>query len=151
MKPTVREALYRYCETYIQDRYARIERQIQSLQQALISETKSSAGDKHETGRAMIQLEREKLGNQLAEVELLQQRFKKVPLEGASDQVALGSLVFTSQYHYYIGISAGKVSVEDQTFFAIAPNTPMGKLLMGKSQGACINFNGSEFCITAIG
>ncbi len=33
---------------------------------ALFSETKSSAGDKHETGRAMLQLEMEKTSQQLA-------------------------------------------------------------------------------------
>ena len=37
-----------------------------SNQKALQSETKSSAGDKHETGRAMLQLEMEKAGQQLS-------------------------------------------------------------------------------------
>ena len=41
-----------------------VEQIISSNQKALQSETKSSAGDKHETGRAMLQLEIEKASQQ---------------------------------------------------------------------------------------
>lgn len=60
---------YNFCVLFVNERLARIQGQIKELETALTSETKSSAGDKHETGRAMIQLEREKLGQQLAELE----------------------------------------------------------------------------------
>ncbi|MDX1363633.1 3-oxoacyl-ACP synthase [Arenibacter latericius] len=150
MNITPKEQLYSSCKTYIEERLLRIQGGITSLEEALTSETKSSAGDKHETGRAMIQLEREKLGKQLAEVQLLQERFKKVPLQRKSNQVILGSVVYTSKHHYYIGISAGKILVDGEIYYAIAPDTPMGKILMGKSIGEKIFFNGSEFKIKEI-
>ncbi|GGW24618.1 3-oxoacyl-ACP synthase [Arenibacter certesii] len=145
-----KEELYKSCKTYIDERLSRIQGRIASLQEALTSESKSSAGDKHETGRAMIQLEREKLGKQLAEVQLLQERFKKVPLQNKSDQVIQGSVVYTTKHHYYIGISAGEIIVAEERFYAIAPDTPMGKILMGKSIGEKISFNGTEFKIKKI-
>ncbi|MCM4167752.1 Transcription elongation factor GreA [Arenibacter antarcticus] len=146
-----KEQLHRSCGNFIEERLSRIQKNIASLQEALASESKSSAGDKHETGRAMIQLEREKLGNQLAEVQLLQERFNKVPMHRNSNFVGLGSLVYTSKHHYYIGISAGEIKVNGESFYAIAPDTPVGKLLMGKTVGEEVVFNGSEFRITEIG
>ena len=63
--------LYNKCLAFTQDRLNTINKTIQELQESLTSETKSSAGDKHETGRAMLQLEREKAGQQLAEIKKL--------------------------------------------------------------------------------
>ena len=58
----IKEKLFFHCENYLQKRKDLLEQRKNELQLALTSETKSSAGDKHETGRAMIQIEREKLG-----------------------------------------------------------------------------------------
>jgi transcription elongation GreA/GreB family factor len=146
-----KEQLHKSCGNFIEERLSRIQSGIASLQEALTSESKSSAGDKHETGRAMIQLEREKLGNQLAEVQLLQERFNKVPLHRNADYVGLGSVVYTSKHYYYLGISAGEIKVNGDSFYAIAPDTPIGKLLMGKTIGEIIVFNGTEFKIREIG
>lgn len=99
----------------------------------------------------MIQLEREKLGNQLAEAQLLQERFKKIPVHQGSGTVMLGSVVYTSDHQYYMAISAGKLTVDGKSFYAIAPDTPIGKLLMGKTVGETIIFNGNEFCIRKVG
>lgn len=145
-----REVLYHFCERFIEDWYARIQTNIDSLQEALNSETKSSAGDKHETGRAMIQLEREKLGKQLAEVHLLQDLFKKIPPKNNLSHVGLGSVVYTDQQNYYLGISAGELKVDGVSFYAIAPNTPVGKLLIGKVVGDIVVFNSKEILIKRI-
>src|SRR5690606_14769445 len=146
----LKNILYNFCETFIGNRSARILNNIASLQQDLLSETKSSAGDKHETGRAIIQLEREKLGDQLAEVQLLQERVKKVPLITAPDRVRSGSVVYTTGHNYYLGVSAGEIQVDGVIFYAIAPDTPIGKLLLGKSVGEMVVFNTNEFRIREI-
>ena len=44
-----------------------IKKKTASIEQALQSETKNTAGDKHETSRAMLQLEREQSGQKIAE------------------------------------------------------------------------------------
>ena len=145
-----REALYRFCEKFIESRYARINSNIDSLQEALTAETKSSAGDKHETGRAMIQLEREKLGHQLAEIQLLQELFKKIPIKTGSSKVGLGSVVYTDMQNYYMGVSAGELKIDGVSYFTIAPNTPIGKLLLGKVVGDVVVFNTRKIIILKI-
>mgnify|MGYP003667724235 FL=1 len=150
MDESVKQQLYGFCKSFIENRLVRINSSIDSLQEALTSETKSSAGDKHETGRAMIQLEREKLGNQLAEAQLLQELFKKITLQSSSSQVGLGSLVLTDQQNYYMGISAGELKIDGVSYFAIAPNTPIGKLLLGKVVDDVVVFNSRKIIIQQI-
>lgn len=124
--------------------------QISELEQALTSETKSSAGDKHETGRAMIQLEREKLGHQLSELEKTQQLLLKVPTGRNTQIVGLGSLVKTDTCCYYIAISAGGFNHEGIPVYSISAATPIGQLIMGKSIGFAFHFNGNNATIRSI-
>lgn len=143
-------ASYDYCGQYVADRLARIQAQIRELESALSSETKSSAGDKHETGRAMIQLEREKLGQQLAELEKIQHLFSKIPKNNSSLSVRLGSLVVTDSLIYYISISAGEFKSKSKSVYCISASTPIGKLIFSKVVGDSFSFNSKVIRILSI-
>ncbi|WP_300026645.1 3-oxoacyl-ACP synthase [uncultured Maribacter sp.] len=142
---------YDFCVNFVDNRLTRIQNQIKELELALASETKSSAGDKHETGRAMIQLEREKLGQQLAELEKTQQLLSKVPKDRNAPTVGLGSLVVTDAFIYYIAISAGEFKSKPKSVYCISAATPIGKLVFGKKVGDVFSFNGKELIIVIIG
>jgi len=137
----VKKAVYSFCEEYIQLRLNRIQSEIEKIKEALQSEVKSTAGDKHETGRAMLQLEREKLGAQLGEAEKMKAILNKVPMGIKDQKIALGSLVETNMANYYISISAGRFKTDGIDVFCISPSTPIGKLLIGKSVNDSIKFN----------
>jgi len=70
---TLKENLYQQCVLTVENRFKTIQEIISSHQKSLNSETKSSAGDKHETGRAMLQLEMEKAGQQLASIQQMKE------------------------------------------------------------------------------
>jgi len=146
----IKEELYNHCEQFVKDRLTRIQDRIANIQESLTSETKSTAGDKHETGRAMLQLEREKTGVQLAQVQNLQEVLAKIDIHSSSEIIRLGSIVVTSTGNYYLGISVGKIIIDNSVYFAIATNTPIGKLLLGKTIGDHFSFNGNEIIITNI-
>lgn len=139
-----KKELLSFCDVWVQERLDRIETQIKDIKEALNSETKSTAGDKHETGRAMLQLEREKMGVQLAEAQKLQAILAKINVNHSNDRVSLGSWVKTSQHTYFISISIGKIKVSNMDCFAIAANTPIGKLLLGKKVDDTFVFQGKE-------
>jgi len=141
---TIKQQLHTYCKQYVQERLATIEEIISSCKNDLNSETKSSAGDKHETGRAMIQLEMEKAGQQLATVQQMQTILSKINPEISSELVCLGSLVRLELGTYYIGIAAGQIALNDQMYFGISTHSPIGKLLLGKKQGDVIQFQGKK-------
>ena len=146
----IKKQLLDTCTEYVDQRLQKLRSQIKSLEESLNSETKSSAGDKHETGRAMVQLEREKSGRQLFEAEKLEKLISKVSIENHSEVIKLGSLVITSQVNYFIAISVGKVEVKNVSYYAIAPDTPIGKLLLGKKVDDEVIFNRSCFRISKI-
>ena len=146
----IKEILYDFCQSFIEARLNRINDNIRAVQESLISETKSSAGDKHETGRAMLQLEREKLGQQLAEAESVIQVLAKVPIDKSSTTIRAGSLVKTTTGFYFLAISAGACKVKDDTIYCISPKTPMGRLLFAKAIGDTFTFNGTEIIILEV-
>ncbi len=145
-----KQTLYDFCQSFIEGRIGRIQNNILDVQQSLASETKSSAGDKHETGRAMLQLEREKLGQQLSEAEKTKQILSKVRLEKKSKTVGLGSMVKTSKADYFLAISAGQFEDKDTDLFCISADTPIGRLLLGKSAGDSLVFNNNAMEILSV-
>jgi len=149
-KMNTKENLYNQCLEFINNRLKTIEKTINEIQESLITETKSSAGDKHETGRAMLQLEREKSGNQLAEIKKTKEIFSKIDIKKSSKAIGLGNVVYTTKANYFIAISAGELKIKNEKFYAISPNTPIGKLLIGKTVLEDIKFREDVFKIKTI-
>lgn len=146
----IKKQLYNQSEIILNKRLEVIQQTISDIQKALQSETKSSAGDKHEIGRAMLQLEREKAGNQLAELQKQIEILHKINLELSSDKVALGSIVKTTESNYFIGVSVGEIKSDIDSFYGISAATPIGRLLMSKEVGDVIQFRAQQFSITEI-
>jgi transcription elongation GreA/GreB family factor len=133
--------LHSHCLSLVQQRIANIEEEIKKIQVSANSETKSSAGDKYETGRAMAQLEIERGLGQLVEAKGLKvtlQQIEKIKITGV---VLRGALVTTSQNIFYIAISLGLVEFDSKKYFVVSPESPIGKLLIGKRVGDVITWN----------
>lgn len=140
----LKETLYQLCVDHVQQRSATIENTIQSHRKALTSETKSSAGDKHETGRAMLQLEMEKAGQQLTSIQQMREILAKIDPSKESSIVSLGTIVTTNLGNYFLSISAGQLQTDQEVFFAISASSPIGKLLLGKKVGDELVWNGRK-------
>lgn len=146
----LKQHLYNQCQNKLNERLEVIKHKIVDIENALQSETKSSAGDKHETGRAMLQLEREKAGQQLAELQKQTELLHKIDNSQSHTKVALGSVVKTTGANYFISISVGDIHVNNESYFAISAATPIGQLLLSKQAGNTIAFREQRFTITTI-
>ncbi|MBO9702188.1 MAG: 3-oxoacyl-ACP synthase [Sporocytophaga sp.] len=147
---SVKVKLYELCTAFVEQRIASSQKAIEHAQLAANEETKSSAGDKYETGRAMMQLEIEKQSVQLGEAMKLKQVLSQINPEKSTDIIQSGSLITTDQGNFYISISAGKLEVEGSIYFAVSPVSPIGALLMGKKSGDSVQLNGKTFTIRKI-
>ena len=107
-------------------------------------DAKSSAGDKHETGVAMAQLEQEKLRHQIHEFQKMQDIVQKINPSNTNSKINLGSLVETDKGWFYISVGLGSLTFKEQVIFAINPEAPFGKALIEKEKGDSIHFNGVE-------
>jgi len=148
---SIKQALHQRCLTIAEERIVALQHIITETQLAANNETKSSSGDKHETGRAMAQLETEKLTAQLSELRNIKQSLTQINPAITGNKVVLGSLVYTNKGNFYISASIGKVVIENQTFFAISSASPMGKLLFTKKENESFSLNGIEYTILRVG
>lgn len=145
-----KEELLQFCWDQVNIRSQRLKQASDTLQESLDSETKNSTGDKHETGRAMVQLEQEKLAQQLQELNRTKAVLQKIDIGKKSDKVRLGSLVATSLAHYFIAISAGVFKQDGNLIYCISSGSPIAQLLLGKEVGDTFVFNGTSHSVLEV-
>lgn len=146
----IKEKLLNQCKSFVNKRLQTIENTISSNKKGLQSETKSSAGDKHETGRAMLQLEMEKAGMQLAGIRQMQEVLAKIDILKNTKIAHLGSIIETNNGLYFLSISAGKLVANDREFYAVSASSPIGKILLGKKEKDEFYFNGKKNTIILV-
>lgn len=146
----IKEELYKQCLEFLENKIKVLQSNISDLEAGLLSETKSSAGDKHETGRAMLQLEREKLGQQLIEIEKQQQVLNRINPKLRHQKITLGSVVKTTQLNYFISISIGIIHFKNESYYAISSSTPIAKLILSKVKGDSVTFRENTFDILSV-
>lgn len=118
---------------------------ILNLQEAKNNDTKSSAGDKYETGRAMIQMELDKAEFQLSNANHLKSDLISINTEYKHEKIGKGSLVSSNWGVYLIAVAFGKTSIQDQEIMVISYASPIGQLLSGKTIGDKVVFNNRSY------
>lgn len=147
---SIKSSLLQFCQTYIRARRVKVEHVIKSIEESLLEEGKSTAGDKHHTGRAMLQIDRENAGKQLMEIERLEDVIGQIRLDGNFTTARLGSLVQTNTSTYFLSISAGITTLNEKTYICISTLSPIAQLLLGKVAGDSFSFRGNQQTILKI-
>ncbi len=145
-----RKELINACREYLQKRVLVVRKAMDGLKEDLENESKSSAGDKFETGREMINIEWNKLSIQLNEYERLGQILNRIEEYKSNGNVVLGSIVLTDNAKYFISIPAGEIKSGTEKFYAVGIKSPIAQVLLGKKVGEKISFHGQEFEIKEI-
>ena len=120
--------------------HQKISEKIQKLEQLIAetrasnNDTKSSMGDKYETSREMLQQEINNLQIQLNEHLKSQQILKNIN-PNPHKVVTLGSLVETEKGMFFIAISLGELSFNQEKMFVISAESPLAKAMNGKKTG----------------
>lgn len=148
--PDLKEQLYQLCGEYLKSREAEIKGAIADAQEAANNETKSSAGDKYETGREVMQQEIDLNRGRLNELSKLKTALEHIAPSYKSYVVVPGSVVYTSNGNFYIAISAGQLKLDGTVFYAISSVSPVGSKLMGQKAGYAFTLNGKQFLIEKV-
>ena len=114
------------------------------------SDTKSSAGDKFETGREMMQREMDKISASIDQSKNQLNFLSKINLNRPYSTVDLGCLIITDQGIYYISIGLGKVEINAKIIYAISLDSPIGQLFKGKRVGDILEFRGKTLKINQL-
>ena len=89
---------------------------------------------KYDSIREEMQEEIYHLDKQMVALKHMQREMQKV-LNNTSKNVQLGSLVITNKARFYISVSLGEFFLENTRFYAISTESPMYKIMAGKSVG----------------
>lgn len=150
MAENIKELLHRQCLAYVQKRMQEAENAFRDAEQAANDDTKSSAGDKYETGREMMQQEKNRIIAQLNEANKLMVALNNINTKGSSAIAEKGSLVITDSAKFYVAISAGNMIINGENYMAISPASPIGLKLGGLSAGDNFNLNGKTYRIEKV-
>jgi hypothetical protein len=143
--------LHQLCLAKIEEQISAIKQSIDDARSSELEETKSSAGDKYETGRAMMHLEIEKLSTQLTEAEKLRTILIKINPQIVFEKIQTGSLVYTTMGNFYLSVSAGTLTIDGVSFVTLSSASPLGAKLIGLNKGSELNWNNKSIQVASVG
>ncbi len=147
---TLKEEVYYKCLEKVVEKITLLQNTLKDLTESAANETKSTAGDKHETALTMLQIEQENTGRQLKEALLQKSILNKINLQQNPIQVVNGSLIKTNNGFLFISIPLGKIKIGDTNFIALSPQSPLGKKLAGLTVNDSADMNGTKYVIEKI-
>lgn len=140
-----KKLVYDTIQGEIDSRISEIQKALQNQKESLSSVSESTAGDKHNTSRAMMHIEVEKLSKQLSQLLQLKKLLLKVNPSKETKVVTLGSLVETNNGYLFIAVPLGKITVVQTSLMAISLASPIGQALQGKIAGDSFSFNNQDW------
>ena len=150
MSLILKNTIHQYCLSRIQEGITSVKKAIEAAELAKRNDTKSSAGDKFETGREMMQAEIQKHQIQLAKTIQTKTILNSINPNKICSSIEKGSLVFTNQGSFYIAIGIGKVEVKEQIYYVISLQSPIGQVLNGLSKADQCTFRGKKIVIEEV-
>lgn len=144
-----KEALKKACIELIENKLNVLKVEISQAQASSNEDTKSSAGDKHETGRAMAQLEVERLSAQYETQNNLYKLISGLPVHAMSN-VQAGSLVITDKGIFYPSAAIGILKHHELSIMTLGMSAPLTQSMLSKQKGANFSFNGNKYHIMEI-
>lgn len=145
-KATVLQAATQQLRT----RLHQLETDLKHLRQDQANETKSSAGDKYETARAMAQQEIDKLLRQKHETETQLQFLRSIDPGKTLSSAVPGALLHTTQGIFFLTIPLGKLSTPEGICWCLSPQSPLGQVLLGTHPGDVRSWQGKEIRVEGV-
>lgn len=134
----------------LDERISELSGDIEASKESRNTASKSSAGDKHETSRAMLQAELDNKEIQLSKAHKLRYNLNEIVPAKKMNSIAPGTLVYTSAGIFYISIALGKIELDSESVFAISPASPIGIQLLNSSLSQIIEVNNKKITILKI-
>ena len=146
IKQSIKSEVLRQLVLKIED----ISTAITSLTESRDANMKSSAGDKHETSRAKIQIEIDQLSKQLSHVQWQKNNLSNMDINQIHNVADVGSLIKTDKGYFFISIGWGRIQIKDEYYFVISVGSPIGRLLQNKKKGDIVQFRNTTYDILSI-
>ena len=147
---TLKQKVHQHYLQMVNDKIGLLQQDLSDLKESGANETKSTAGDKHETALAMLQIEQANKRDQLEKVIAQKIVVEKMNPTIVAPVVVSGSLVKTDKGYLFLSVALGKAVVEGITLTALSPQSPLGNQLMGLKEGDTAVFNNKSYYVETI-
>jgi len=139
--------VHQRCLLVLSDRIDTINKTIHEIQQSAKEDSKSSMGDKYETGRAMAHLEIEKLQSSLSNLVDMQHLLARIDPTETNHELKTGTLLHTNRGWMYIATGLGKITIDGIEIMVISPVAPIIDTLKKVLAGSHAVMNGQNVTI----
>lgn len=146
----LKQKIYNHYLDILNEKINMLQQVLADLKESVSNETKSTAGDKHETALAMLQIEQANTRAQLQEVLNQQAVLEKINPDLSANSILNGSLIKTNRGYLFMSIALGRAAIDDTTVIALSPHSPLGQKLMGLKPGESAAINNMEYVIELI-
>jgi hypothetical protein len=147
---TLKTRLHQHLFQTLESRKSRLQQQRSQLSLESTESGKGSAGDKHEVGIAMAQIEIEKLDQQIALTQQQLQTLQRIDSSTELTHIQIGALFEINQNWYYGSVPFGQIQFEDKTIFCMSSDAPLFQALKGKKEQESVQFNGRNWKINTL-
>lgn len=142
--------VYNSCIKSVSDKITAAGKAFKEITEEAKTDSKSSAGDKHETSRALMQMEQEKISRQLQNMIDQKKQLEKINIDQHSEKIITGSLILTNQGYFFLSVGLGKITVKDTPVFVLSSGSPLGAKLTGLKKDDSTTINGTNYIIIQI-
>lgn len=137
------------CKKEVLEKMMLCENLLSDLKKDISNETKSSAGDKFETSREMMQQEREKAEAQIQRLNKSLYFLESISGEKSS-KVESGAMIRSGNLLLFFVPGFNNLEFEDKKIYTAAINSPIGQALKALSLNEKVIFNGKTYRIDEI-
>ncbi|WP_341227594.1 transcription elongation factor [uncultured Arcticibacterium sp.] len=146
----MKRKLLELAKAKVEIRLSEAKKAMEAAQNAANEDTKSSAGDKFETSRAMAHNDLNLYSRQWHEANLDWNILESINPEKVFVLAGQGSLVETSMGLFFLCISTGILEVDKKKVMLTSLLSPIGEVLKGAKKGEKVNFRGKEVKILSV-
>ncbi|MEO6868543.1 MAG: hypothetical protein ABI168_02790 [Ginsengibacter sp.] len=146
----LKHKIYNHYLNLINDKVVMLQKMLAELKESGTNETKSTAGDKHETALAMLQIEQANVRGQLQDALTKKTAMEKINPNLSIPIIVNGSLIKTNKGYLLMSIALGRAVVDDVNVIALSSLSPLGQKLMGLKVGERTAVNNFEYIIESI-
>ena len=143
----LKQKIYHHYLNVINDKIVMLQKVLADLKESSSNETKSTAGDKHETALAMLQIEQANVQGQLQEALTKKMVLEKINPDLRASIIVNGSLIKTNRGYLWMSAALGKIQIENINVIALSQQSPLGLKWLGLKTGDSTGINNIEYII----
>ncbi len=145
-----KQKIYDHYLQLVNNKLSLLQQVLADLKESGSNETKSTAGDKHETALAMLQIEQANVGAQLQDILEKKAALEKIDTMLSSCKIINGSLVKTDKGYLFISTALGKAIIDGNQVIALSSHSPLGQKLLGLTIRDAAVINNDRYIIERI-